>query len=87
MCLYSIASHQRERSGCLVTSTAEGPRDGAGRAGFMWFGTEDGLDRFDGYSFQHLRQTHDLSGLPDAAQPAGGAGAGAAHRRARAPVN
>ena len=34
--------------------------------GFMWFGTEDGLDRFDGYSFQHLRQTHDASGLPDA---------------------
>ena len=23
--------------------------------GFMWFGTEDGLDRYDGYSFQHLR--------------------------------
>ena len=34
--------------------------------GFMWFGTEDGLDRYDGYSFQHLRQTHDFSGLPDA---------------------
>ena len=34
--------------------------------GFMWFGTEDGLDRFDGYAFQHLRQTRDLSGLPDA---------------------
>ena len=24
--------------------------------GFMWFGTEDGLDRYDGYSFQHVRQ-------------------------------
>ena len=34
--------------------------------GFMWFATEDGLDRFDGYSFQHVRQTHDSSGLPDA---------------------
>jgi diguanylate cyclase (GGDEF)-like protein len=30
--------------------------------GFMWFGTEDGLDRFDGYSFQHLR--HDRTGSP-----------------------
>jgi len=36
------------------------------KQGFMWFGTEDGLDRFDGYSFQHLRRTRDASGLPDA---------------------
>ena len=36
------------------------------KQGFMWFGTEDGLDRFDGYSFQHLRQTRDTRGLPDA---------------------
>jgi diguanylate cyclase (GGDEF)-like protein len=36
------------------------------KQGFMWFGTEDGLDRFNGYSFQHLRQTRDASGLPDA---------------------
>jgi len=34
-------------------------------AGFMWFGTEDGLDRFDGYAFQHLRQSAVRSNLPD----------------------
>lgn len=43
-----------------VLTIAQGP------SGFMWFGTEDGLDRYDGYSFQHLRQARaDDHGLPD----------------------
>jgi two component regulator with propeller domain len=36
------------------------------KQGFMWFGTEDGLDRFDGYAFEHVRQARDASSLPDA---------------------
>jgi len=30
--------------------------------GFMWFGTEDGLDRFDGYEIQHFIHQRDQSG-------------------------
>jgi ligand-binding sensor domain-containing protein/signal transduction histidine kinase len=35
--------------------------------GFMWFGTPDGLDRFDGYTFDHYKRgaggSRDLSGV------------------------
>ena len=36
------------------------------RFGFMWFGTLDGLNRFDGYSFQQFRnKSGDLTSLPN----------------------
>ena len=34
------------------------------RAGFMWFATESGLDRYDGYSFKHYRHERGNSGTP-----------------------
>jgi signal transduction histidine kinase/ligand-binding sensor domain-containing protein len=36
------------------------------RQGYMWFATEDGLDRFDGYQFvAYRKQDHDSLSLPD----------------------
>jgi len=29
------------------------------RSGFLWFGTDNGLDRFDGYQFEHYRHRRD----------------------------
>ena len=31
--------------------------------GFMWFGTNDGLNRFDGYNFKNFRHSNDSTGL------------------------
>ncbi|MBN2596839.1 two-component regulator propeller domain-containing protein [Labilibaculum sp.] len=33
--------------------------------GFMWFGTWNGLCRYDGYTFTTYNKTKDLSGIPD----------------------
>ena len=68
-------------TGAAATSTemmfarlgdAEGLSQGAVRAvtqdaqGFMWFGTEDGLDRYDGYDLRHfIHNRKDAGALPD----------------------
>jgi diguanylate cyclase (GGDEF)-like protein len=53
-------------------SSAEGLSPGAIRAivqderGFVWFGTEDGLDRYDGYELRHFANIRAVPGsLPD----------------------
>ncbi|MFM1932804.1 MAG: hypothetical protein RL226_2107 [Bacteroidota bacterium] len=33
--------------------------------GFLWFGTQDGLNRFDGYNFKTYRNTRDSASLTD----------------------
>ena len=35
------------------------------RQGFIWIGTEDGLNRYDGYRFRIYRPTADPSSLSD----------------------
>ncbi len=40
------------------------------RAGFLWFGTEEGLDRYDGYSFVLFKHNpRDPKSLPDDLDP------------------
>jgi diguanylate cyclase (GGDEF)-like protein len=53
-------------------SSAEGLSPGAIKAivqdaqGFIWFGTEDGLDRYDGYELRHFAHSASIPGsLPD----------------------
>jgi signal transduction histidine kinase/CheY-like chemotaxis protein/streptogramin lyase len=54
---YGIAEGLSQSS---VTALAQDPR------GFLWVGTLDGLDRFDGYAFRHFRPDPDRDdALPD----------------------
>ena len=43
---YSLEEGLSQQAVIAITQDAEG---------FMWFGTEDGLNRFDGYEFRQLR--------------------------------
>jgi len=54
---YSLEEGLSQQAVNAVTQDAEG---------FMWFGTEDGLNRFDGYEFRQLRHDRaDEQSLPN----------------------
>src|SRR5215467_8687087 len=65
-CLVSVAAHAQDGVGLReirfrTWSTAEGLSQATVRTiaqdrdGFIWIGTQDGLDRFDGYGFTTYR--------------------------------